>query len=47
MTLVVMISYHTKNDSNQFMVASASETDRDLAATSFTKNCVAYNIIEF
>ncbi len=29
------------------MVASAGEADRDLAATQFTKNCVAYNIIEF
>jgi hypothetical protein len=29
------------------MVASAGETDRDMAATQFTKNCVAYNIVEF
>jgi hypothetical protein len=29
------------------MVASAGETDRDLAATQFAKNCVAYNITEF
>jgi hypothetical protein len=29
------------------MVASAGETDRDLAATQFTKNGIAYNIIEF
>jgi hypothetical protein len=29
------------------MVASAGETDQDLAATQFTKNCVAHNIIEF
>ncbi len=29
------------------MVASAGETDRDLAATQFTKNGVACNIIEF
>ncbi len=29
------------------MVASAGETDQDLAATQFTKNCVAYNIIDF
>ncbi len=28
------------------MVASVGEPDRDLAATQFTKNCVAYNIIE-
>ncbi len=28
------------------MVASAGETDRDFAATQFTKNCVAYNIAE-
>ncbi len=27
--------------------ASAGETDRDLAATQFLRNCVAYNIIEF
>jgi hypothetical protein len=27
--------------------ASAGGTNRDLAATQFTKNCVAYNIIEF
>ncbi len=26
------------------MVASAGKTDRDLAATQFTKNCVTYNI---
>ncbi len=29
------------------MVASAGETYWDLAATQFTKYCVAYNIIEF
>ncbi len=29
------------------MVASAGETDRDLTATQFTKNCIAYSIIEF
>jgi hypothetical protein len=29
------------------MVVSVREIDRDLAATLFTKNCVAYNIIEF
>jgi hypothetical protein len=29
------------------MVASAGDTDPDLAATQFTKNCVAYNIMEF
>jgi hypothetical protein len=28
------------------MVASAGETDRDLAATQFSKNCVEYNNIE-
>ncbi len=27
------------------MVASAGETNRDLAATQFTKYCVAYNVI--
>ncbi len=29
------------------MVASAGETDRDLAGTQFPRNCVPYNIIEF
>ncbi len=29
------------------VAASAGETDRDLAATQFLRNCVAYNIIEF
>ncbi len=29
------------------MVASAGETDLDLAAAQFAKNCVAYNNIEF
>jgi hypothetical protein len=29
------------------MVASAGETDWDLAAMQWTKNYVAYNIIEF
>jgi hypothetical protein len=27
-------------------IASAGETNRDLAATQFTKNCLAYNITE-
>ncbi len=29
------------------VVASAGETDRDLAVTQFPRNCVPYNIIEF
>ncbi len=29
------------------MVVGAGETDQDLAATQFSKNCVAYNIREF
>ncbi len=29
------------------MVASAGETERDLAATQFAKKCLAYNIIVF
>ncbi len=29
------------------MVASAGETDWDLAEKQFTKNCVVYNFIEF
>ncbi len=29
------------------IVASAGKTDRDLAVTQSTKNCVAYNIMEF
>ncbi len=29
------------------MVASVSETNRDLAVTQFSKNCLAYNILEF
>jgi hypothetical protein len=29
------------------MVASAGETDRDLAGRHFPRNCLPYNIIEF
>ncbi len=35
------------NGSNSLLLASAGEIDLDLAATQSTKNCVAYNSVEF
>ncbi len=37
-TLCIFHWFHTS------MVAGAGETDWDLAATQFTKNCIIYNI---
>ncbi len=39
---IVRLTYYIAS-----MVASAGETDRDLAGMQFPRNCVPYNIIEF
>jgi hypothetical protein len=40
-------TFWTQMSSNASIVPSAGETDQDLDATQFTKNCIAYNIIKF